>query len=386
MIRGIKKSYLVFYTILSITLIILLINIFFIKNVSFLFSAIVPAVVFFIFMGLYGYERKHKRFTYESLFYIFAYTVLYLLTTYIIGIFTGFSRSIYNFSVTNLVQNIIPYTLVIISGEYLRSEVVRKCENSLIAYSLITAILIVIDCTLFLNAYDLSIGDEQIKFICNIVLPSVSKNVFLLYISKIGGTWPTLIYRLITELKLFIVPIVPNFGLYIECVVLTVVPVLIGFAIFLSLKQYQNKEVEGKTLRTSRLYTYSSVIVTMSLVTVIVILTSCKFTYGAIAIGSGSMTGTINKGDVVIFKQLGDYEVQNGDVMVFRKEDRLIVHRIIDILEVNEGEYVYYTKGDANQDPDGYPLRREELVGPVKFRIRFIGIPSVELSELLKHK
>jgi signal peptidase len=98
------------------------------------------------------------------------------------------------------------------------------------------------------------------------------------------------------------------------------------------------------------------------------------------------MTGTINKGDVVIFKQLGDYEVQNGDVMVFRKEDRLIVHRIIDILEVNEGEYVYYTKGDANQDPDGYPLRREELVGPVKSRIRFIGIPSVELSELLKHK
>ena len=41
------------------------------------------------------------------------------------------------------------------------------------------------------------------------------------------------------------------------------------------------------------------------------------------------MTGTINKGDVIIFKQLGDYEVKNGDVMVFRKDGKLIVHRII---------------------------------------------------------
>ena len=386
MIRGIKKSYIVFYIGLLITLSVLLINLFLFKNVSFLFCAIVPAISFFIFMFIYGYERKIKRFTHETIFYVFVYTVLYLLATYIIGIFSGFNRSIYALNMTNIIHNIIPYILVILSGEYLRNEVVRKCENSLIGYTLVAIILIVIDCTLYLTTFDLSVGDEQIKFICNILLPSVSKNVFLIYVAKVGGTLPTLLYRGLTELKLFILPFFPSFGLYIDSVVLTVIPVVIGFLIYISLKQFQNKEIEGKTLKSSKLYSYTSVIITLVIVVGIVMLTSCKFNYGSIAIGSGSMTGTINKGDVIVFKQLGDYEVKNGDVMVFRKDGKLIVHRIIDILEINEGEYVYYTKGDANQDPDGYPLKREELVGVVKFRITYLGLPSVELSELIKGK
>ena len=386
MFKEVKKSYIVFNTILSFGIVFLLINIFVIKNVNFLFNAILPTVLFLLFFFIYGYEKKNKRFTYETMFYVFAYTVLFLLATYIVGIFTGFTSSIYHIDFKHIIHIVLPYLLIIISSEYLRSEVVRKCDTSILAYILITVLLILIDCSLYLTTFDISSGDGQIHFICNILLPSASKNILLLYLSRIGGVYPTLIYRLLMEVKQFIIPIFPDYGEYIDCIVSTVYPVALGFLIMLSLKQYQNKEVDGKELRQSKLYTYSTFILTMILVGVIVTLTSCKFKYGAVAIGSGSMTGTINKGDVVIYKRLDDYVVQNGDVIVFNKENKRIVHRVIEIIEVNDGEYIYYTQGDANPTPDGYPLTRDDLIGVVKTRVKYIGIPSVGLSELLSRK
>ena len=384
--KEIKKSYIIFNIVLAFTLVFLLLNVLIIKNTSMWFNAFVPAVVFLIFFFTYGYEKKSKRFTYESMFYVFAYTVLFILATYIIGIFSGFYRSIYSLSFSNLIKNIIPYLSIIAFSELLRDEVIRKCEGSWISYLLVTIIMVLIDCILFLTTFNLGDGDGQIKFLCNILLPSVSKNFLLLYVTRIGGIIPSLIYRILMEMKLFILPFFPDFGLYIECVVLTVFPVVLGFAIFLSLRQYKNKEVEGKTIKQSKLYTYSSIIITLIAVAVIVSLTSCNFKYGAIAIGSGSMTGTINKGDAIIYKRLDNQVINMGDVVVFRKENKLIVHRIIDIVGIGQDEFVYYTKGDANVTPDGYPLRRSDIVGKVTTRIKYIGIPSVELSELLKKK
>jgi len=384
--KELKKSYIVFNIVLVLVLFFLLLNVFLIKNTNFLLCAAVPALSFGLFFFLYGYERKNRRFTYETMFYVFAYTVVYLLATYLVGIVTGFYTSIYSLSVTNLVKNIIPYLLIIVCSELLRDEVVRKCEDLWISYSLITIIMIAIDCIIFLTTFDLSDSDGLIKFICNVLLPSAAKNVFLLYITKIGGIIPSMIYRIIMELKLFIVPIFPDFGLYIESILATVFPVLLGFGIFLSLKQYKNKEVEGKSVKNSKLFTYFTVILTMFIIVVVVSLTSCNFKYGALAIGSGSMTGTINKGDVVVFEKLGNNIINDSDVIVFNKEGKMIVHRVISIVQINDDDYVYYTKGDANETPDGYPLKRDDIVGIVRRRVKYLGIPSVELSQLMSKK
>ena len=145
-------------------------------------------------------------------------------------------------------------------------------------------VLTLIDCTIYLTTFDLGTGDGQVEFICNILLPSVSKNIFLMYISLIGGLIPTIIYRLLMELKIFIIPIIPDFGLYIDSVVQTVIPGIIGIIIYISLKQFQNKEVKGKTYKQSLLYTYASTIILTMVIVLIVGLTSCRFKYGAIAI------------------------------------------------------------------------------------------------------
>ena len=384
--KGIKKSYLIINIILALFACVLLFNIFVTKNTNFFFCGISTSIIFILMYLLYGYERKAKRFKQETIFYITAYTIIFVIATYIIGVFSGFSRSPFIFNFKGIVNNILPYLLIIASGEFLRSEVTRKCEGSTISYAMCVIVLTLIDCTIYLTTFDLGTGDGQVEFICNILLPSVSKNIFLMYISLIGGLIPTIIYRLLMELKIFIIPIIPDFGLYIDSVVQTVIPGIIGIIIYISLKQFQNKEVQGKTYKQGLLYTYASTIILTMVIVLIVGLTSCRFKYGAIAIGSGSMTGTINKGDVVVFKQIGDYKPSVDEIIVFRKDGKLIVHRIIEVVQVNDDEFIYYTKGDANPTPDGYPLTQGDLVGLVNAKVKYIGIPSVYLHELLTKK
>ena len=131
--REYKKSYLVIDFILSIFLLILILNITAIKNTNFYFLIISTAAFLGILVMIYGYESKNRRFTYETMFYIFSYTVLYLIIIYILGIFTGFLSTIYKLNFANITKNIIPYLLIIATGELLRDEVIRKCEKSFIS-------------------------------------------------------------------------------------------------------------------------------------------------------------------------------------------------------------------------------------------------------------
>ena len=98
------------------------------------------------------------------------------------------------------------------------------------------------------------------------------------------------------------------------------------------------------------------------------------------------MTGVINKGDVVVYKTLGKRKPEVGDIIVFKKDGKRIVHRVIEVVDVDEEERVYYTKGDANKSPDGYPLFKKDLIGMVQFRIPYIGVPSVFIYETITHK
>ena len=225
-IKNYKKSYLVINVILSLLLIFFVANIFVLKKTSIVFltvSILIPTILLIL---IFGYEKKSRRFKYETLFYVFAYCALFLLVTYFIGIFIGFSRNVYRLNISNLFNNIIPYFVLILVSEVLRYEISRKGDGSLLSYTLVTSVLICVDISLFLKTYDLSIGDEQIKFICAIAMPSFFKNICLLYFNKNGGIYPSLLYRLLLDFKLFVFPIFPNFGIYWDSVIYTILPVL----------------------------------------------------------------------------------------------------------------------------------------------------------------
>jgi signal peptidase I len=130
----------------------------------------------------------------------------------------------------------------------------------------------------------------------------------------------------------------------------------------------------------------NALIITSSIVmmTIITMLISCQFTYGILVVGSKSMTGAIDKGDAILYKSYKDEEIKNGEIIVFDYDDIKLVHRVVDIVNVN-GELRYYTKGDVNKDNDPGYRTKENIIGIEKLKIKYIGIPTLWLHELFNN-
>ena len=146
--------------------------------------------------------------------------------------------------------------------------------------------------------------------------------------------------------------------------------------IYSYLERYMNmdKDTISRKARKTEAINYG---LGITIILLFIALISCKFTYGVLVIGSKSMTGSIDKGDVIFYSGK-EKALQKGDVIVFQKDDLRIVHRIIDIKNIN-GEFRYYTKGDANVNPDELFVKDNMVIGKVLFRIRYLGKPTLWL-------
>ena len=93
------------------------------------------------------------------------------------------------------------------------------------------------------------------------------------------------------------------------------------------------------------------------------------------------MTGEINKGDAAIYERYEDQEIIEGQVIAFEKDNRVIIHRVVDIQIIN-GQTRYFTKGDANSENDSGFIYDADIVGIVDFKIPYIGYPTLWLRSL----
>ena len=93
------------------------------------------------------------------------------------------------------------------------------------------------------------------------------------------------------------------------------------------------------------------------------------FGYSALVVATGSMSGAVEVGDLVIVHRTGDYAV--GDIITFLPAgaDVTTTHRII---RIEGGKY--YTKGDANASEDAAPVSSEQIVGEVVAVVPGIGL------------
>lgn len=81
------------------------------------------------------------------------------------------------------------------------------------------------------------------------------------------------------------------------------------------------------------------------------------FGYTFFEVATGSMSDTIEIGDIVVVKITK--EVNENDIIVFKENESFIVHRLIG---KNDNEYI--TKGDANNSEDK-PIKEEQILGKV---------------------
>mgnify|MGYP006279117599 CR=1 FL=1 len=88
---------------------------------------------------------------------------------------------------------------------------------------------------------------------------------------------------------------------------------------------------------------------------------------------TGSMRPAIDPGDVVYVSAVPAASVGVGDVITFdRGGDVPTTHRVIEVVERN-GETLFRTQGDANEDPDAELIRPDQVIGVVTFSVPYAG-------------
>lgn len=342
---------------------------------------IILAIVLCVFAVITKYLLKKKRMLSirkkDVLKLISFLAFIYIALLYTAGIYTGFYKSTIKFGINAIFNYIIPIGLIIISSEYIRNKFINyETKLSIVLNFLIQ---VVIDLLLFANIYKLNSVDNLILVLGYVLFASVATNLLFNYIAKQYGVKPNIIYRLITVLYIYILPIQPDIYIFFLSFYRMIYPYLTYYLI----ESFYGEVVDAKEQKKSKPIRIISTILLTFLI-IYIGLISCLFTYGALVIGSGSMTGTIDKGDVIIFsKKIDISDVDKKDIIVFSRDKIKVVHRVIDIKNQG-GEVRLYTKGDSNQKEDEGYVTKDELYGRVLFKIKYIGLPTIWLHDMFK--
>ena len=364
-----------------VVLCLLAINVFVAKSYNTTYSLAVLLLFIVASYFLFKGKKTKNRKLGDTIYIIAGLAIIYQGFMYLLGFKTGFNTS-YNSIFKNYIDAFtwIKVFAIVILSEVLRSnltsiEYKQKIRNS-IHNTLTVLIFILFDVTICTKVYDLTIFTQLYEFLALTIVQSAAKNIFLCHSIKKYGIWPGIIYRIIMDLHIYLLPVVPAINTYIEGIALLLIPYMIYTTI--------NGVNERKGLVPSKSRKKDSKIVTAItyiLFAVLVVLVSREFDYCMIAIGSGSMSDTINKGDAIIYKKFDKKktELEAGDIIVFNRDSMIVIHRIIKKYNIY-GEEVYQTKGDANKSADNWTVKREDIVGTVEMKIPLIAWPSVILN------
>lgn len=349
---------------------------------STIFTKVKISVILLVFMVIIeklikSYKVK-GRYNKKLTIAMTAIGIIHMAILYILGIYVGFYKATVQFSKWSLINYILPYVVIIVSIENIRKNILLKDNKK--ANKIILIIAVILDIALNTNINNVKTLTDYYILIGITTFSSIANNLLYNYITiKYRNCRAVIVYRLITILYVYVIPITPDINIFLESILKIIIP----YIIYLILEAiYSKKETKISITTKTKDIAITSILVILT--AIVLMLVSGKFKYGVLVIGSGSMTGTINKTDVIIYeKKDKDEEIGIGDIIVFEDEEKRIIHRVIDKNStINETRY--FTKGDANPNQDDSYRTDEDIIGKVKFRIPYIGYLSILLNEIFE--
>jgi signal peptidase len=111
----------------------------------------------------------------------------------------------------------------------------------------------------------------------------------------------------------------------------------------------------------------------------ILILTIYFVNFRAFTVVTASMEPTINSGSIIFVRKPLVY--RTNDLITFKNTESggTTTHRIVKI-ELSQGNYFVFTKGDANKYIDQTPTKTDDIIGKVILALPFAGTLLAALS------
>lgn len=372
-----KKDKIIIYT-FEIILFLTLIFALFVSNI---FNNIVLAIFLSVYTLILRKIIKKRNtismYQKQVIFFMLGFATIYLILFYIMGFYFGYYENPIKLSFHSLLNHTIPIAIIIITSEIIR----RVLLSQKIKFSkLITFVcMVLIDLIIYTKVYDVTSYDDFFTILGLIFFASISCNLLYNYISVRFGEKSIIIYRLITVLYVYLIPIIPDVLVFFRAILRMLYP----YIIYLVLEYSYSKSNFAIAYKDKKKNIIQNTI-WIGLMLVLVMLISCKFSYGIIVIGTGSMTGTINIGDAILYESYNNQDVYKNDIIVFYKDNLQTIHRVVEIIN-NNGEIHYYTKGDANIEMDNGYITSKDIIGISKLKIKYIGYPSIWIKDIFNN-
>lgn len=345
------------------------------KNIS---SIVVLSVLLIILLTFFGAQKDNSFLKGSSTRIVTASLMIFMIIIYGLGIITGFYRgySINNYN--TLFRVLIPIIIIILELEIVRFILLKNCFKNKKAIIIFTVLSSILNIILELNLGTLGTKEDRFIFLSTMIFPIIAEEALCSYMTYKISMLPSIIYKLVIKLYIYILPIVPNLGDYVYSVVNIIFP----FAIYSIL----NKMVIKYEKEKEKLKKVNRVIFTIPLIIafiILMILVSGIFKYKMIAIASNSMKPVFSRGDAVIYEKIDIKELEVGDVLVFQKDNIIVTHRITKIWKQND-KYYFTTKGDNNNAEDHFTPKEENVLGRVNIVFKYIGYPTVLTNEFFR--
>ena len=326
-------------------------------------------------VALFGFSRKKGY--YSNYAFLVVLTVLMAsgILIYLLGLLLGFSKG-YGFF-NRIVSSIIPIVGVVLFSELIRktiSDVSFTNKKSFIISSIALALFQV---SFEFNTSVLRESYSIFVFISTVILPVFAESFLCTYLVYKSSYKNSILFRIVVELYLYILPIIPNLGYYIFAFIKIMVPFIIFSIINRTVLQ---EERSRKIIRKNNIVIFSIPFLLASFI--LVILVSGIFQYKLVAIATNSMSQTFSRGDAVLIEYTSPSEIEVGDVMAFRHNNIIVTHRVVEVTKRNDTDISFRTKGDANDHIDGYVISSDEVIGKINFVVKYIGYPTILMNEL----
>lgn len=302
---------------------------------------------------------------------------VYVMLYYLTGLQFGIVKTHYGTFLEVVVKYILPISVIIISTELVRNVMCAQEDRAASLLSYVSCVIA--DVIIHYTLPDIFSFSRFMDIIALAFLPAVLSNLLYHYLSRRYGIIPNVAYRLIITLYPYVISYVTG----IPDSLLAFVNLLLPLFVYLFIDYLYEKKKRYAISRNSKLGIILTAVIAVMMAGVILVVSNTT-RFGAYVIASESMTGELNKGDIALYEQYDDQVITEGQVIVFKKDNRSVIHRVAEIANIN-GQNRYYTKGDMNSDLDWGYITDGDIVGLVDFKLPYFGYPTLWLREWIKN-
>jgi len=354
-----------------------------------LMAYLVPAICWgLVALGailICGPKNIQMWFSHDVVFTALLIGISQIIVLVFVSFFAGFGKSPYQFTPSAIALDSAYFMSMLLAFEFSRAYFIKSSSKRKVTMALVLIGLFYTLLRLPTQSF-LTLGGpaDTLKFLGSSVLPTLAQSIFATFLALFGGPVASIAYLGTLDAVQWLSPILPNPGWTTMALIGTLIPAVGLLAVVQTTSPFtlirsgilSKSEARHNASKTKKSFPITSIVIV--LVGVMLVWGSTGLLgFKPSVVASGSMTPSINVGDLAITVPTNLQSIKPGDIIEYLRNNEFITHRVVAIENIN-GATIFITKGDANNASDA-PVPESAVTGKVIYIIPKLGWVSIYL-------